>query len=126
VERALDHQPPLPSEALAEGELLHGNLPPYLQEEFSLAHGGAFELYSLKHQFKALFDDNNDGDVTADEILLTAKNIGDSVRQTHTHNPRPLEFLPFLLPATVIPVRPKARQFEVGAGGHRWYLGKEE
>ena len=77
VERALDHKPPVGESAIAVGEILHASLPPELQKEFSIENGGALELNQLNIQFQTLFDKDNDGTISATEILNTARKVGD-------------------------------------------------
>jgi hypothetical protein len=77
VQRALDHKPPVAPDAIAVGEKLHASLPVELQNEFALDQGGALELYQLRRQFQALFDDDDDGTISATEILNSARKAGD-------------------------------------------------
>ena len=77
VQRALDHKPPVASDAIVQGEKLHASLPANLQSEFQLANGGALEVYQLHRQFKSLFDDDSDGCISAEEIVGSARKAGD-------------------------------------------------
>jgi hypothetical protein len=77
VQRALDHKPLVDPDAIAIGQKLHASLPADLQNEFQLENGGALELYQLRRQFQALFDDDNDGTISATEILNSARKAGD-------------------------------------------------
>lgn len=77
VQRALDHKPPVASDAITIGEALHAALPANLQNEFQLANGGALEIYQLNRQFHALFDNGSDGCISAAEIVGSARKAGD-------------------------------------------------
>ena len=77
VERKLDHVQPLTSEQVAEGESIIANFHADLKTEFQTAQGGAEEVARLKLQFDSLFDGNNDGRISAQELIDGAKRIGD-------------------------------------------------
>jgi hypothetical protein len=66
-------------DAIAAAETELAALPADIAAEFPLEQGGALEIAQLRQQFDALFDGNNDGTISAGELLGAASLIGDTM-----------------------------------------------